>query len=191
MAQYRTMPCQIEAIQWTDNTNEIKSFCGNSCTYSVEDSAWKVGKGIPHEKLVIHTLEGDMVASRNDYIIKGLKGEFYPCKPDVFNQKYELINDTREMHMEQRWIPVTERLPDEPEENIYFEGKPLELYLVTERRAAYPFRAFWNGKNFTDGWHKLDVTAWMPLPELYKEPAAAVEKPEWKRSMMNTFLGSR
>ena len=66
MAQYRTMPCQIEAIQWTDNTNEIKSFCGNSCTYSVEDSAWKVGKGIPHEKLVIHTLEGDMVASRND-----------------------------------------------------------------------------------------------------------------------------
>lgn len=112
MAQYRTMPCQIEAIQWTDNTNEIKSFCGNSCTYSVEDSAWKVGKGIPHEKLVIHTLEGDMVASRNDYIIKGLKGEFYPCKPDVFNQKYELINDTREMHMEQRWIPVSERLPE-------------------------------------------------------------------------------
>ncbi len=58
----------------------------------------------------------------------------------------------------------------------YFEEKRLELYLVTERRAAYPFRAFWNGKNFTDGWHKLDVTAWMPLPEPYKEPAAAGHK---------------
>ncbi len=78
--------------------------------------------------------------------------------------------------MEQRWIPVTERLPEEPEKNIYFDGKPLELYLVTERRAAYPFRASWNGKEFTDGWHKLDVTAWMPLPELYQEPAAVDNK---------------
>ncbi len=78
--------------------------------------------------------------------------------------------------MKQRWIPVTERLPEEPEENIYFEGKRLELYLVTERRAAYPFRAFWNGKNFTDGFSRLDVTAWMPLPDAYKEPAAAGHK---------------
>ena len=54
---------------------------------------WKVGKGIPHEKLIIHTLEGDMVANRNDYIIKGLRGEFYPCKPDVFNKKYELLTE--------------------------------------------------------------------------------------------------
>lgn len=180
MAQYRTMPCQIEAIQWTDNTNEIKSFCGNSCTYSVEDSAWKVGKGIPHEKLVIHTLEGDMVASRNDYIIKGLKGEFYPCKPDVFNQKYELINDTREMHMEQRWIPVSERLPEQPKENPVFDGKELELYLVTVDGDAYPFRAFWNGKTFTDGWRAVAVVAWMPLPEPYQVCAenAHTKKPQ-------------
>lgn len=94
MAKYRTKPCEIEAIQWTGNTKEVEMFCGNSCTYSVEDSAWKVGKGIPHEKLIIHTLEGDMVANRNDYIIKGLRGEFYPCKPDVFNKKYELLNWT-------------------------------------------------------------------------------------------------
>lgn len=78
--------------------------------------------------------------------------------------------------MEQRWIPVTERLPEKPEKNIYFDEKPLELYLVTERRAAYPFRASWNGKEFTDGWHKLDVTAWMPLPELYQETAAVDNK---------------
>ena len=88
--KYRKKPVVIEAIQWTGNTTEIKEFCGNNCSYNVEDSAWKVGKGIPHEELVIHTLEGEMKASRNDYIIKGVNGEFYPCKPDVFEKTYEL-----------------------------------------------------------------------------------------------------
>ena len=41
--------------------------------------------------VVIPTLEGNMNASIGDYIIKGLRGEFYPCKPDVFEKKYELI----------------------------------------------------------------------------------------------------
>lgn len=71
--------------------------------------------------------------------------------------------------MEQRWIPVAERLPDEPKENPIFEGKKIELYLVTVKGTDYPFRAFWNGKLFTDGWSKADVTAWMPLPEPYLE----------------------
>lgn len=70
--------------------------------------------------------------------------------------------------MEQRWIPVSERLPDEPKENPIFEGKKIELYLVTVKGTDYPFRAFWNGKFFTDGWSKADVTAWMPLPEPYR-----------------------
>ena len=42
-------------------------------------------------EVVIRTLEGNMIASVGDYIIKGLRGEFYPCKPDVFEKKYELI----------------------------------------------------------------------------------------------------
>lgn len=88
--KYRKKPVVIEAIQWTGNTTEIKELCGNNCSYNVDDSAWKVGKGIPHEELVIHTLEGDMKARRNDYIIKGINGEFYPCKPDIFEKTYEL-----------------------------------------------------------------------------------------------------
>lgn len=63
------------------------------------------------------------------------------------------------------WIPVEERLPEEPKENPEFEGKKIELYLVTVKGTKYPFRAFWNGKQFTDGWSVLDVIAWHPLPE--------------------------
>ena len=68
-----------------------------------------------------------------------------------------------------KWIPVSERLPEEPKENEIFDNKPLELYLVSIKGDPYPFRAFWNGKFFTNGWQKCEVTAWMPLPEPYRE----------------------
>lgn len=42
--------------------------------------------------LLIHTLEGDMRVSEGDWIIKGLRGEFYPCKPDIFEKSYEIIS---------------------------------------------------------------------------------------------------
>ena len=41
--------------------------------------------------ITVHTLEGDMVANEGDYIIKGIKGEFYPCKPDIFKETYEEV----------------------------------------------------------------------------------------------------
>lgn len=75
---------------------------------------------------------------------------------------------------ENTWIPCSERLPEEPKENPVFAGKYLEVYLVTtkygsnEQDKVYPFRAFWNGINFTDGRRILDVIAWMSLPEPYK-----------------------
>lgn len=73
--------CLGEAIQWTGkNLSEIDNFMD----------------GIVENKettLVIHTLEGDMEASVGDYIIKGVNGEFYPCKPDIFNKTYEEVTD--------------------------------------------------------------------------------------------------
>ena len=75
--KYRKKPVIIEAIQWNGkNLTEIDNFvCGS---LKIEGS-----------NLVIHTLEGDMEASINDYIIKGVNGEFYPCKPDIFDKTYE------------------------------------------------------------------------------------------------------
>lgn len=43
--------------------------------------------------LIIHTTEGDMLASKGDYIITGVNGEWYPCKPDVFKKLYEPVED--------------------------------------------------------------------------------------------------
>lgn len=77
ITKYRKKPVIIEAIQWNgNNLTEIDNFVGGSL--KIEESS-----------LVIHTLEGDMEASINDYIIKGVNGEFYPCKPDIFDKTYE------------------------------------------------------------------------------------------------------
>ncbi len=87
-------------------------------------------------------------------------------------KKYE---DLEEQGLPLRWIPCSEQIPEEPEENPLFDGKCLEVYLVTtkygssEQDKVYPFRAFWNGINFTDGMNILDVIAWMPLPKPYRE----------------------
>ncbi|MFB4472159.1 hypothetical protein ACDI16_04280 [Oceanobacillus caeni] len=79
MAKYRKKPVEIDAIQWTgDNVKEVSNFI--SGTHSI----------LPFAGIVfIETLEGKMEANVGDYIIKGVKGEFYPCKPDIFKQTYE------------------------------------------------------------------------------------------------------
>lgn len=90
--KYRKKPVIIEAIQWTGlNLEEIKSFVGESLLYDIIDTAWEVGKGDPHVNMTIKTLEGDHTCTKGDFIIKGVHGEFYPCKPDIFEKTYELV----------------------------------------------------------------------------------------------------
>lgn len=92
MAKYRKKPVEIEAIQWNGiNLLEIKEFVGDSIVYNILDTAWQVGKGRPHVLMKIKTLECDMEVSENDFIIKGVNGEFYPCKPDIFEKTYEYV----------------------------------------------------------------------------------------------------
>lgn len=77
--KYRKKPVVIESIQWNGNNfKEIKDFCNKA----IIDQ---------NSNLVIEALEGDHYAKEGDYIIKGVQGEFYPCKPDIFEQTYEEV----------------------------------------------------------------------------------------------------
>ena len=92
--KYRKKPVVIEAVQWNGlNLEEVKEFVGNSLIYEISDAAWKVGKGAPAVYMEIETLEGNHKCSIGDYIIKGVQGEFYPCKPDIFMQTYERVEE--------------------------------------------------------------------------------------------------
>ena len=76
--QFRKRPLVIEAARWDgSNENEIQAFMGGYL------------KRVIGGMLFIGTLEGIMCASVGDYIIKGVKGEFYSCKPDIFAETYE------------------------------------------------------------------------------------------------------
>jgi len=87
------------------------------------------------------------------------------------------MNDGKDtdVHTNDGWIPVEERLPETPKENLAFDNKPVELYLV-DIGHEYPIRAFWNGKNFVDGWSVLKAIAWRPLPEPYKPKKLKTEE---------------
>jgi len=79
--KYRKKPVVISAIQWNgNNRNEVINFVGRSAVFD------RTG-------LYIITLEGEMFASLGDYIIKGVDGEFYPCKSDIFRKTYELVEE--------------------------------------------------------------------------------------------------
>ena len=88
-----------------------------------------------------------------------------PCEGTAYEFGLKVMNHIENMKKVGEWIPCSEALPPKPEENRAFDKKP--VYLVSVNGEDYPFRAFWNGVNFTDGWHILDVIAWMPLPEPY------------------------
>lgn len=82
--QYQKKPVVIDALlvePYYRNIKEIVEFVGSSNLTPIERR--------PDYILKIKTLEGDMSVSYGDYIIKGVKGEFYPCKPDVFAATYE------------------------------------------------------------------------------------------------------
>jgi len=87
--KYRKKPIEIEAFQWTGGHDQT------------EDPQWCVDAIINDEveivcgddlHLEIKTLEGIMRAEPGDYIIKGVKGEIYPCKPDIFEMTYDVVD---------------------------------------------------------------------------------------------------
>lgn len=90
MAKYRKKPVIIDAFQWTGGPDQT------------EDPEWAVeaiktgtiyfgNQGESDVVLFVKTLEGVMRADQGDYIIKGIKNEIYPCKPDIFERSYEIV----------------------------------------------------------------------------------------------------
>jgi len=85
MARFRKKPIVVEAMQVTgENRREILRFVYPT----ISEDAIKAAE-ILRLPVIIETLEGDMRAAPGDYIIKGVRGEFYPCKPDIFEASYE------------------------------------------------------------------------------------------------------
>lgn len=84
MAKFKKKPVVIEAIRYggDENFNFVRIFVGN------DTPLHRLGDSM----LGIETLEGVMKVSPGDWIIKGIKGEFYPCKPDIFEQTYEPVS---------------------------------------------------------------------------------------------------
>jgi hypothetical protein len=78
--KFRKKPVVIEAVRWTgENREELTRFCPRVEFEFVGCGAY------------VNTLEGEMKALAGDWIIRGVRGEFYPCKPDIFEATYEAV----------------------------------------------------------------------------------------------------
>lgn len=85
--KFRKKPVEIEAMFWSKAMDD--SYLSGLMRWLNDGGAqWQLaGDGA----VLIHTLEGDMLANDGDWIIKGVKGEFYPCKPDIFEATYDAV----------------------------------------------------------------------------------------------------
>lgn len=80
MAKFRKKPMVIEAEQWTgSNFTDIEKFAPDLVVKNYDDT------------LSVSTVEGILTAQIADWIIRGVRGEFYPCKPDIFEETYEEV----------------------------------------------------------------------------------------------------
>lgn len=86
MSKYRKKPVLITAVRWTgENDADIRLFCSEP-----QD---RVFVSTAVSTVLISTLEGTMTAQAGDWIIRGVKGELYPCKDDIFQATYECVDE--------------------------------------------------------------------------------------------------
>lgn len=91
MTKFKSKPVVIEAVQFDGTLNsavEIIKWSGDKCGMEQRHT-----RKTHQVVLVIKTLEGTMRAQKGDWVIKGLLGEFYPCKPDVFERRWERLEE--------------------------------------------------------------------------------------------------
>ena len=96
--KYRKKPVEIEAIQLTrENACEVLTFCNSSGDIVASNDDGTIS---------IKTLEGTMIANIGDYVIKGVAGEFYPCKPAIFETTYEPVGDEMLATAAPTWVDM-------------------------------------------------------------------------------------
>lgn len=85
MTAWRKLPVVVEAVQWNGEADcdEVFAFLGMEHPPPEDET--------DHSEIHIPTLEGLMTAAPGDFIIRGVHGEFYPCKPDIFRATYEAV----------------------------------------------------------------------------------------------------
>jgi hypothetical protein len=133
VAQYTKKPVTISAIRWNGkNLRQVIAFTdGPPETRTIHAGmAWESYEGlVGRGGLKIYTLEGEMLANKGDWIIRGVKGEFYPCKPDVFVATYEPAS-----------APVADELPEWEQISAKLERDetltPLELFVYDNEPAG-------------------------------------------------------
>lgn len=163
MGRYRKKPVEIEAFKWIGDSNSIQYPIwfrlaierGSICF--AEDGL--NGK----QEMIIRTLEGNHRAKVGDYIIKGVKGEIYPCKPDIFEMTYEdsckekiliVVTDSRELKIPVEgnydvvgYISTTEEGMLSIADKIFINEKSFK-YCYIEDKSTLNLVAFWeNGVN--------------------------------------------
>ena len=118
MAKYRKKPVVVEAVQWTgENWKEFLDFIGYIKPLAKAESAC----------MIIRTLAGEMIAMPGDWIIKGVNGEFYPCKPDIFEKTYERVEED-----EQQGMGILTRLAELKEECRILEEESAQSKKIIE-----------------------------------------------------------
>jgi len=88
---YRKRPIEIKAIQWDGTAETTDAIMAWNSKIGLRTSTVHLFPA----HLVIPTLEGEMIANVGDYIIRGIQGEFYPCKSDIFDASYEEVTNDR------------------------------------------------------------------------------------------------
>lgn len=163
-ARFRKRPVVIEAVEWTGhNLHEVIAFTDGPSDIRSHHAGmmWEnYSDLVKREGLKIYTLEGVMSASVGDWIIKGIKGEHYPCKPDVFEKTYEPAHEAADIEQQERgegeWIKCSDRMPNEHQSTDYVSEDVLVFTSDGEVEISFTDYGRWNCLEL--------VTHWQPLP---------------------------
>ena len=145
--KYIKKSVEIEAIQWNgNNLEEIMKFLNSELSYgkNTDYVTQKFSYYKTTNNLYINTLEGNMKTNIGDYIIKGVKGEYYPCKPDIFELTYEKVYTLEEVKKEWETLGYTEitHSKDKQSELIFRNYNEAEIVIYLNDKDYFKYSPY-------------------------------------------------